>query len=228
MSPPVIPPPHDYVNNLLAGQQAQLDALARQQNAGIVDTTGRVRIREGQQPDGTLSTIYYDTSGAERVRLGQLADGDYGLNIVDPATSQQTEILPIYQQGVTTSQSTSSTSYVDLATAGPLVTATVASSGMALLTTNSYMGVTGVIAAQSGGFVGISIDGGAPTGFLDELLYFAVSSPSAGAVGIAGNQSAQVVVTSLSPGTHTFEMKYKTVGGSSVTYGNRFLQVRPI
>jgi hypothetical protein len=74
--------------------------------------------------------------------------------------------------------------------------------------------------------VGISIDSGAPAAPLDECIYFAVSSGTQ-PVGIAGNQSASIIVAGLSAGQHTFKAKYKTVGGLTVTFGNRYLQVRP-
>jgi len=48
------------------------------------------------------------------------------------------------------------------------------------------------------------------------------------AVGIAGNQSASVIISRLEPGQHTFEMVYKTVGGTTITFADRFLQVTPL
>lgn len=166
-----------------------------------------------------------DAHGITRVKTGLLPGGDYGVAVSD-VNGVTTEILPIYELNVGAPESTNSTAYTDLATPGPLVTAIVGAGGQVLLTVNSYIGVPGVASAQSGGFVGLSIDGAAPSGSLDELLYFSVSSGTQ-AVGVAANQSSQIIVTT-GPGSHTFEMKYKTVGGATVTFAERFLQVRPI
>ena len=168
-----------------------------------------------------------DEDGNTRVKWGQLPLGDYGISLSDPATGNVTTLLPVYKEGITTAESTMSTTYTDLATPGPEVTATIGMSGEALVIINSYIGVIGVASAQSGGFVGVSIDGNAPVSPLDEILYFAVSSGSE-AIGIAGNQSAMVILTGLSVGQHTFEFKYKALGGNNVTFFNRFLQVAPI
>jgi hypothetical protein len=80
---------------------------------------------------------------------------------------------------------------------------------------------------QSAGLLGVSVEGNPPADPLDEALYFAVSSRSE-AVGIAGNQSASVIISRLEPGQHTFEMVYKTVGGTTITFADRFLQVTPL
>ena len=158
--------------------------------------------------------------------MGQLPLGDYGISLSDPATGNVTTLLPVYKEGITTAEVDDSTTYTDLATPGPEVTATIGMSGEALVII-SYIGVIGVASAQSGGFVGVSIDGNAPVSPLDEILYFAVSSGSQ-AIGIAGNQSAMVILTGLSVGQHTFEFKYKALGGNNVTFFNRFFQVAPI
>jgi hypothetical protein len=200
--PAVNPNPNDYLRTLLKGFDVRLKALETQQNGGVLDN-----------------------KGVQRVQYGLLKSGDYGFSVTDSLGTTTTEILPIYEANVLTGQSTTSTTYTDLATAGPLVSAIIGTSGQALLTVNSYVGISGVAGAQSAGFVGIYIDG---VLWYDELLYFSVSNPGTTTVGMAANQSAQVVVTGLTPGSHTFEMKYKTVGGSTVTFGSRFLQVRPI
>ena len=170
--------------------------------------------------------ICTDSSDVERVRLGLLASGDFGLAVTDPTTSTVTEFLPVYYSQVPALEATTSGSYTNLTTAGPTLTATIGASGNALVTVNTYMGVNAIAGSQAGGLVGVSVDGAAPTGVLDEILYYSISA--AAAVGIAGNNSAAVIVTGLSPGQHTFTMKYKTFNGGTVNFGPRYLQVRPI
>jgi hypothetical protein len=171
---------------------------------------------------------FSDQNFAIRVVIGLLPDGDFGL-LVSDALGNATEILPVYQNSVATNEGTSSTTYADLTTPGPLLTAMIGASGNALLTVNATIGIPGSVVnnTQSGGFVGVSIDGGAPAAPLDQVLYFANTSTGT-ALGQKANQSAQVVVTGLSVGQHTFEMKYEMDGPGTVNFGNRFLQVRPL
>lgn len=170
-----------------------------------------------------------DANGLTRVKTGLLPGGDYGIALTDPVTGVTTELLPVYQESDRGNDfSTSSTSYV-ADTNTPALTATVGASGDVLLTVNSFIGIPGATGgAQSGGFVGISVDGAAITGILDEVLYLANSVVGTTAVGQAANQSAQVIVTGLSPGQHTFEMQYKMIGPGTVNYASRFLQARPL
>ena len=166
-------------------------------------------------------TGYRDLNGLVRVKYGQLYEQngitDYGIAVIDPIVGVTTELLPLYEANVLTTQSTSSTTYTNLTTPGPSLTATTTAAGTALVVVNSYIGVTGVADAQSAGFVGVSIDGNTPADPLDEVLYFSVTSGSQ-PVGIAGNQSASVIISGLTPGQHTFEMVYKTVGGEEVNF----------
>lgn len=232
---------------------ASAQTQSRRYGLQTLDPQGKQRLMVGEQSDGSHGLWVYsaktgkavlktgeltsnatpdygmiveDPTGNTRVQLGELVDGDYGLSVTDPATSTTTQFLPVYEASVTSSSATTSTSYATLG--GPSKAPTIGASGQALLTVNSLVGVTGVAGALSAGFVGVGIDGATPSGFLNELLYFSVSSPTGAAVGIAGNQSAQVVVSTLPPGEHTFKMLYKTAGGQTVNFRNRFLQVRPL
>jgi hypothetical protein len=187
----------------------------------ITDLRRRLTVLENQQNGGVI-----DNNGVQRIAYGLLSSGDYGFAVTDAPGTTTTEFLPLYEANVLTTESTSSTSYTDLATPGPIVTAVIGMSGQALVTVNSYIGVPGGAGVQSAGFAGVSIDGTAPASPLDECLYLSVSA--AAAVGIATNCSCQVVVTGLSPGSHTFEMKYKMAGPGAVNFDERFLQVRPL
>ena len=194
------------------------------------------QIQQLQQQVQALQTqqqyVIVDAQLRQRVQLGLLNNGDYGLLVTDPVNSVQTEYLPVYQNVVAATEGTSSASYTDLTTAGPSVTVTIGASGMAQIFIGSYIGVTAVQNAQAGGFVGVATDGVDPVGGigLDELLYFAMSTANVvpSCTGIASSQSGIYVVSGLSPGTHTFKMRYKAAGGGTSNFSSRFIQVRPL
>lgn len=193
----------EYIQRYLNNLQQQITDLQTQSGLVVVDNKLRTR-----------------------VAVGLLPNGDFGVMLVDPSTGQATELLPVYTAQIATTESTSSTTYTDLATPGPTVTATVGQSGNAQVTINSYVGIPGATGGtQSAGFVGIYIDGSLA---YDKIIYFSNSVVGTTAVGMAASQSAVYTFTGLSPGQHTFEMKYVMTGPGSVNFGERVLQVRPI
>jgi hypothetical protein len=118
---------------------------------------------------------------------------------------------------VATSQSTASTSFTDLATAGPAVTATTGAS--ALVIVSSDLGSdTASAFAQASYAVSVATTIAATT---DRGLQFRA--------GIA-NQSVRAsyahLETALTPGSNTFTMKYETSsGGGNATFTNRRITV---
>ncbi len=196
----------------------------------VLDSDGNVIVQTGTNSGGQYGTFIYDTSGNLRAELGLLSNGDFGALVSDPTLGVMSEILPVYESPeVATEQYTTSTTYTDLATAGPSVTATIGALGTALVNVNSYIATPGAASAVNSRCVGVSIDGGAPTGVLDDILIASISTPVGAAVGIAVNQSAQAYISGLSPGQHTFEMKYRSNGsGGNCGFASRFLQVRPL
>ena len=125
-----------------------------------------------------------------------------------------------------TEEFTSSTTYTDLTTPGPIVECQVGVSGNVVVSVSSYVGLGGQAGPATQGFVGVEIDGSAPVRPLDAIIYLSVSSATA--VGIASNQSSLVLVSGLTQGSHQFKMVYKTDGGITQGFANRYLQVTPI
>jgi hypothetical protein len=134
------------------------------------------------------------------------------------------EILPKYPIFESIGAATTSGSYTDLSIGAVSVSAVISGSGSAKVSVGAYMGVGGIAGSQAGGFVGVSIDGNAPASPLDEILYYSISSGAGD--GIAGTQSA-IAIVSLTPGPHTFTMKFKTANGGSVTFGSLSLIIEP-
>jgi hypothetical protein len=122
---------------------------------------------------------------------------------------------------VATSQTTTSTSYTDLATAGPAVTVTIPSSGKALVTLTGSL-TNNANAAQSN--MGFAVSGATTQ---------AASDTQALVVKSGGNQfilvqgSATFFLSGLTPGSNTFTAKYRVSAGTG-TFVNRTIIVVPL
>lgn len=116
---------------------------------------------------------------------------------------------------IATSQATGSTTYADLGTAGPSVTATVPASGNVLVTVTALITLNG----STSGAMGFTAGGTAAT---DTQALIATSGLQS---------SATYLVTGLTAGNQTFTAKYKRVGGgggSTATFANRHIVVTPL
>jgi len=122
---------------------------------------------------------------------------------------------------VLTSQTTSSTSYTDLATSGPAVTVTTLTSAIvtiSLVAANNTIN-DGAIAtyAVSGATTVAAADGNGYTGVVGNL-------PANGEVAT----TTSIVVTGLTAGSNTFTVKYRANVGGTATFLNRFINVEPL
>lgn len=116
---------------------------------------------------------------------------------------------------VATSQSTTATSYGDLATAGPAVTAETGTAALVTISstiTNTGAGITALMS--------FAITGATTVAALDSRAIGVANS----ALIIAGRT---VLVTGLTPGSNVFTCKYKVNGVSTGTFGDRNIIVQP-
>jgi hypothetical protein len=113
---------------------------------------------------------------------------------------------------VATYQGTTSTSYTDLATAGPAVTITTGTKALVILTTRIVMGTAGET-----GFAGFVVSGSSTIAVTDDTAArFQTDYPN----GYASAQFSCVNRVTLTAGSNTFTMKYKTSGGTA-NFSNR-------
>lgn len=121
---------------------------------------------------------------------------------------------------VATSQTTTSTSYTDLTTAGPSVTVTIGSSGLALVTLSAdmYNGTSGAYA-----FTSFVVSGGNT-----------VAASDANGISVGGSTAnpeiligRTVLLTGLTAGSTTFKLQYRVSGGTG-TFINRNIAVVPL
>lgn len=140
-----------------------------------------------------------------------------GAHFAVSATNQVAERIP-QQQSVNTSESTSSTSFADLATTGPTVTVTTGSSALIFATAE-----IGNSTASAPGRVGVDITG-ATTETPDGNHVLRQESS-----GTAEFQRCTVarLHTALTPGVNVFKLMYAVVGVSTATFGTRNIAVIP-
>ena len=155
-------------------------------------------------------------------------NGDYGFSVTDRATSTTTNILPLFRWSDSGhSFSTSSTSYVADSNM-PTLTVTVGASGEVMLLVNAYIGVPPVGGVQSGGVHRdlAQRQRSRPA----RLMSFSTSACPQPHQASGSRITPRPLLSSpvLTAGANTFEMQFKTVGGGSVTFDNRFLQVQPL
>lgn len=122
-------------------------------------------------------------------------------------------------QSVSTSESTTSTSYADLATVGPTVTQTTGSMCFVNWAAQISSATAGAV-----GYVSIEISGDTSTSASDTwALQYEIS---------AANDTARIhmsrLFVGLTPGSNTFTMKYKSPGGQTVTFQRRHMWVFPL
>ena len=142
-----------------------------------------------------------------------LADYDRRIRVLETAPRLENSSLPWAYSFVDVLQTTSSTTYVDLATAGPTVTVTVGQTGRVFVNVGAYVDVP----AGAQGTVGLFIDG---------FLVRDVVTLS-GASNTISNPATTRIVTNLSAGSHTFTLKYRSATGATLAFGARFLTVQP-
>lgn len=119
---------------------------------------------------------------------------------------------------VISDQSTTSTTFTDLATVGPSVTVDTGTSAIVTMATFAYNS----LGAGNTAMIGVAVSG---------ATTIAANTEYARTTFWAGNASVYMggtfLVTGLTSGSNTFTMKYK-VDGSTIFFGNRYMTVTPL
>lgn len=142
---------------------------------------------------------------------------------VVPASAAWNESLGLLSSRITsttvaTNNTTNSTSYVDLGTTGPAVTASIGPSGRALVLVTAELAITTV---GNGALMSFAISGATTAAAVDTRA-LAVSPSGTG----AWMMTRAVLVEGLTAGSNTFTAKYRSVvTGSTVAFQNRNLTV---
>ena len=120
---------------------------------------------------------------------------------------------------VVTSQTTTSTSYTDLATAGPAVTAVVSPSGSVLIMLTAKLSNSN---ANRTCWMGFAVSGATTVAAADaQSLNFISANADASA-----QFTATYLITGLTAGSNTFTAKYKA-SNNACTFVNRSITITP-
>lgn len=132
-------------------------------------------------------------------------------------TNEISERVPV-EQTIATSETTTSTTFTDLATVGPALTVATGPSALVFFTAE----ISNNTASQPGR---VSIDvSGATTEGADGSKVLRVESSGTAEF---GRCSVARLFTTLTPGSNTFKMQYCTVGASTAVFAQRNLIVIP-
>lgn len=107
---------------------------------------------------------------------------------------------------VSTNQTTTSTSYTDLATVGPAVTVTTGTKALVLFSSGGYNATTGAVLSAS-----VAVSGATTLAASDDWA-LSRKQVSGGTDTLTFGQS--VLLTGLTAGSNTFTMKYSVSGGT--------------
>ncbi len=118
---------------------------------------------------------------------------------------------------VLTTQSTTSTSYVDLATAGPSVTLVTGTT--ALVSFNSYIG----LGAGEAGYISLAVSGATTLAASNNYQAEAFTASTAAEITVGKT----FIFSGLTAGTNTFKLQYR-VGSGTVEFIRRELVVQGI
>ena len=129
-------------------------------------------------------------------------------------TPASTLITAIDSATVATSQTTSSTSYTDLATAGPSVTLTTGTKCLVIMTANMTV-------PAAGGFVSFAVSGATTTSASDARSLSHTPDSAAG----QRIQASAIYYETVTSGSNTFTMKYRSGSANNTTYVDRTITV---
>lgn len=117
-------------------------------------------------------------------------------------------------------QTTTSTTYTNLATVGPSATCTVGTTGLVLVILYAAISNTN---GSTAGYMSVELSGAVSEAASDanSLAYSSFAS------GAGHRGSAVIPMTPAGPGTITFTAKYRTDGGTA-TFGDRRIVVIPL
>lgn len=123
---------------------------------------------------------------------------------------------------LTASQTTTSATFVDLATVGPAVTVNIGASGAALVGMQAFLYNQ---STNCQALMGVAVSGATSIGAGANNYY--VGSQQAGALTAVQIASSVFPVTGLVPGSNTFTAKYCQSNGGTALFLNRIIWVIP-
>ena len=169
-------------------------------------------------PMTTTGDIIYSSSGSTPARLGIGTTGQV-VTVASgiPSWATPASAAPVSgNASVLTFQTTTSTSYTDLATSGPACTVTTGTKALVIFGANENGNAAAVTALMD-----FAVSGATTRAATDDTCLM-MTAP-----GVGNNQFASsrgITITGLTAGSNTFTCKYRQAGGTG-QFGNRFITV---
>ncbi len=143
-----------------------------------------------------------------------------GRYFVTTGANSIVERLPT-QDSVATSETTTSTSYTDLSTAGPAVTVTTGTSALVFASAQLWNPALNAVA-----FMGVAVSGDSTVAAADAT---SLQIDKSTADTIAPSMTRPILFTGLTAGSNTFTCKYRTNNGANAAnFKNRNIIVLPL
>lgn len=226
------------ISDIVAKLESRISKLERSIQLGnseivngatlIKDNNGNTLVEVGKTSEDYYGILIRDANGNVRLRLGELESSEYGIETInETGTKVSLSAFGIFTATVSGSDSTTSTSFVDLATTGPTVSDVyIGSSGRCLVLITGWIDSTA--SASSGGEISFAITGAtAQPADSGKVLKLWILNPPAN-VTTSIRATSCIQVSGLNQGLHTFTMKYKSLLGNSIQFGgDRNLTVIP-
>lgn len=190
----------------------------------VYNAAGRKIIELGECADGRHGLQVYKDNGTRVTRVGELASGSEGIETIsDLGALVRVDTLAFGTKAatVTAGQTTTSTSFTDLATPGPVQNADVGNSGRLLIVVSSGIQP----ATGHGGIVGFDMVG--PGGYFSAANFLhSVWFDSSGS-GISSASKVFLVTGLPQAGNYTAALKYRSQAGGSINFFDRHLIMIP-
>jgi hypothetical protein len=151
---------------------------------------------------GTAGQVLKVNSGATAPEWGLAAGGSFNTSLATVATDQ----------------TTTSTSYVDLATAGPAVTVTTGTKALVSIKASMANG-----AALTGQMMGVAVSGATTVAASD--TYGTGYKYIGGPTNFQPVMAATFLITGLTAGSNTFTAKYRSITGDTIYFKERMISV---
>lgn len=186
-----------------------VDTVSEHTSANGV-TIDSLNIKDGKlNTNDSVVTANITNSNVTTAKIADGAVTSAKVNLISSANDQY----------IFTDESTTSTSFIDLATVGPVVTVTVGQSGCVVAWISC--GIYGTTAANK--YVSVSASGANTFTAASRVEEGLRSTDST----FVGNTGRQMFFSGLTPGVTTFKMQYKTIGGTGNFFSRR-LTVIPL
>lgn len=181
-----------------------------------------------------------DDNGTDRIQIGLLDDGTYDVAVINPSTGAIVKLSTMAFGStvatIGTRESTASNSYTALATAGPVVTATIGTSGRCIVMASMFLEIVdpaGSAVDSAAAYMSYDVSGPTASSAIDgraAAIFFKYDKTGPvedTAYEVQMGATRVSMLTGLTAGSYTFTAKYRVINSHSSFFSDRVLVVIP-